>query len=385
VIVDFEKTGMPLVRCGFQSVGPLLIFMACDASPEPTPPVAEQPPESVDTRAVPGVEADPATGATDAIPAPQREGATTPTQQPVSEPCPPDMIFVPGGVFSSEEQRYIIKIFTQFFPYGGEYIKRAGVDDFCLARTEFTMGQWRRCVDAGQCQVRAGTRLQRELSEIDPNSLAPMTGEPDDISYLEIARICEAQGGRLPTLEEWMWAYWGGAEHRQYPWGDAKPSPDRMNICDTRCQVELIESDLGEGDADCTMKACKGVDRTFGTDPWPYWADVASLPQGAGRWGHMDLEGNVGEIVFVVPEPFSLVEDARELSVGDRYPPPTRAFFWVCGTDAGTYPKEIHEILGGKKFACSPGGSSDGFRCAATPHHGSSAPVRTDDTNRKHP
>jgi hypothetical protein len=55
----------------------------------------------------------------------------------------------------------------------------------------------------------------------------------------------------------------GGAEQRPWPWGDAPLEPSRAN--------------LGEGDEATTFHA---------------FVPVGSAPEGAGRWGQLDLAGS---------------------------------------------------------------------------------------------
>src|SRR5690606_32137695 len=98
-------------------------------------------------------------------------------------------------------------------------------------------------------------------------SLAAWAAMPIKVTPAQAEAICGGMGKRLPTVEEWMWAYWGGEEHRRYPWGSS-PAPLRK-------AKELRRSDY----------------------VWP----VGSLPEGAGRWGHLDLATNLDEIVAMKP------------------------------------------------------------------------------------
>lgn len=101
---------------------------------------------------------------------------------------------------------------------------------------------------------------------------------------------------RLPTLVEWLWAAGGGAEDRKYPWGNARPTVKRLNGCDFACarnqQSDCDEHDIKTGS--CVMREMVDVQ---GEDGFDRRAPVGSFPAGAGRWGHLDLVGNMSELV----------------------------------------------------------------------------------------
>lgn len=107
----------------------------------------------------------------------------------------------------------------------------------------------------------------------DDDQLEAWTDEPDDqerhpincIDWWTAFQFCVWDGGRLPTEAEWEFAAAGGDENRLYPWGPQEPSCSRAKL-----------DDCGSS----------------------YMADVGSVPQGAGRYGHLDLAGNVYEWVL---------------------------------------------------------------------------------------
>lgn len=75
--------------------------------------------------------------------------------------------------------------------------------------------------------------------------------------------FCIWDGGRLPSAPEWEYAAAGGSDDRLYPWGAADPTSSLASAC---------------------LDVCTGN-----------FLPVGSRPAGLGRWGHLDLAGNVWE------------------------------------------------------------------------------------------
>jgi formylglycine-generating enzyme required for sulfatase activity len=91
----------------------------------------------------------------------------------------------------------------------------------------------------------------------------PMNGLSWELAFA----FCIWDGGRLPTEAEWEYAAAGGAENRLFPWGAA---PATKDLAVFQCSEPV--------------------------DPCQT-APVGSVPAGRGRWGHLDLSGNVSEFV----------------------------------------------------------------------------------------
>lgn len=130
----------------------------------------------------------------------------TPTQ--VIEKLIADMVYIPGGTFTMYDRN--------FYPgYGGNCPAAfsAKVDGFYLCRYEVTQQLWQAVMDFNPSQHAVGNR--------------PVEGFYWDEAQLFIYRLNQITGlkFRLPTEEEWQWAYDEGKSPRRYKYSgsdDAK-------------------------------------------------------------------------------------------------------------------------------------------------------------------
>jgi formylglycine-generating enzyme required for sulfatase activity len=102
-----------------------------------------------------------------------------------------------------------------------------------------------------------------------PNDSRPV----NCVTWYEAAAFCAWTGGRLPTFAEHNYAASGGSEQRYYPWS----SPAASTTIDSTYATYAA-----------TLSGCDATCLTF----------AGAKPKGSGRWGHMDLSGNVDEFLI---------------------------------------------------------------------------------------
>jgi formylglycine-generating enzyme required for sulfatase activity len=183
----------------------------------------------------------------------ERQAAAAAERAP--NPAGIEWVMLPGGTFSMGS--------TDGAP-DERPPHRVTVGAFELGRTEVTVAQYRRCVDAGQCAA-PGTG--------DSCNWGP-SGREDHpvncVSWTDAQAFARYAQGRLPTEAEWEYAARSGGRAQAYPWGPERASCERAVMAD------------GGGN---------GCGR--GNTTWP----VCSKPAGNSAQGACDLAGNVWEWV----------------------------------------------------------------------------------------
>jgi formylglycine-generating enzyme required for sulfatase activity len=102
-----------------------------------------------------------------------------------------------------------------------------------------------------------------------PNETLPI----NCIDWYDAYAFCIWDGGFLPSEAEWEYAAAGGDEQREYPWGSKDPGTSSLYL--------ISGCNYPPG-----ANACSGVVNV---------APVGTATLGVGRWGQLDLAGNLAE------------------------------------------------------------------------------------------
>lgn len=121
------------------------------------------------------------------------------------------------------------------------------LEPFCLGKTEVSVGEYRSCVDAGQCtapsperwaDVSADRKLRPE--ELRASTATWPQGDPDlpinFVTWTEATRYCAVIGGRLPTVDEWRQAS-DSLLDRMAPAGELEWHAGKERVCGERVRT----------------------------------------------------------------------------------------------------------------------------------------------------
>jgi formylglycine-generating enzyme required for sulfatase activity len=97
------------------------------------------------------------------------------------------------------------------------------------------------------------------------------------VNWYEAYAFCIWDGGFLPSEAEWEYSAAGGDQQREYPWGSTGPGSGNQYAI------------YGDGVGDCYYPSdvpCVGISNI---------APVGTPAAGAGRWGQLDMAGEMDE------------------------------------------------------------------------------------------
>jgi formylglycine-generating enzyme required for sulfatase activity len=263
------------------------------------------------------------------------------------------MKLVDGGSFTPAQRESLTARYRDWAGTGKSSDFSFDLAPFCLSVLETTQAEFHECIAAGACVggrdfQKSGGPTPQPCESADEACEGELATQPAWAIYIAGARAyCAFRGGRVPTITEWFWAASGGDEARTYPWGDAKPTNRHLNVFD---DAAVRYQCCWEPPKNASTKACAEPSCLRGYRPLLHTNDghssmapVGSYPEGAGRWGHLDLLGNVAELV-------SLEHHER-----------------ACGANAQTQADETDLDLDKHECAASPSSTLRGIRCAAEP------------------
>jgi formylglycine-generating enzyme required for sulfatase activity len=207
--------------------------------------------------------------------------------------CPSGMVWLEGGRFTMGTDASAAALSL------ARPAHRVTLRGFCIDAREVTVGQYAACVKAGDCTpAHHEAHFAAEASEAGDGASVALhgamcnAGKPNRqrhpincVSHAQAVSYCAAHAARLPSEAEWEYAARGAAD-RTFPWGDARPSRERVNVCGQECERWHAKMGLD--------KRWRGV-MYAADDGYAGTAPVGSFPRGASPDGVEDLIGNVFE------------------------------------------------------------------------------------------
>jgi formylglycine-generating enzyme required for sulfatase activity len=165
--------------------------------------------------------------------------------------------------------------------------RRVSVAAFQIDKTEVTVAQYGRCVDAGACSSDGltlpywGDKEQPEFAWACNWGKGGREQHPMNcVEWRQAQAYCTWAGKRLPTEAEWEKAA-RGTDGRKYPWGNQGYG--------AAGQVANIADETAKRSQPDWSSAAGYDDNFYGTAP------VGSFPAGASPYGALDMVGNVWE------------------------------------------------------------------------------------------
>lgn len=248
--------------------------------------------------------------------------------------CPVGMNLVEGGRFTPQQVARLNALLDDWTTYDFA----APIEDFCLAVEETSYLEYWNCVQSGHCR-----EAQDLLKSSGRRCVAADAECPEDMHALALGTLltsemaeeyCLVREARLPSLVEWYWAALGGTEDRHYPWGNALPSEELLNVTD----LSYVTRICGKN-AQCMAEVPRVLQ---GDDGYALFAPTDGYPAGAARWGQLNMLGNASEFATFHPHA------GGELA--------------TCGRTAATETLEALDLHGD---VCRVFEQTVGVRCAA--------------------
>ena len=184
---------------------------------------------------------------------------------------------------------------------------------------------------------------------------ATLLGQAEDlpaagcVDWYAAYAFCIWDGGFLPSEAEWEYAAAAGDQQREYPWGSADPA--------STDQYAIYNCEYPPG----SNRGCLGLTGA------PNVAPVGTATLGAGRWGQLDMAGDVWEWTLDWYAPYiDPCPDCAYLTTGHldaSFQGNSRV------SRGGAFNSAASSLLTTSRFPDYPStvGRPLGFRCARTP------------------
>jgi formylglycine-generating enzyme required for sulfatase activity len=187
--------------------------------------------------------------------------------------------------------------------------------------------------DTLQCQ----SNLYTWTNNPGDNEKLPM----NCVNWFESYAFCIWDGGFLASEAEYVYAAAGGSDQRRFPWGSTEPGNGN--------QYAIWNCDYPDGSG-----TCEGTFRNI--------APVGTAKLGAGRWGQLDLVGNMIEwyLDYFSPSYANPCDNCADLANGSGRAPRDGYY----GSTDETLLQSSYRNNG---FYPANRFPSYGFRCARTP------------------
>lgn len=215
--------------------------------------------------------------------------AVPPVSAPAAAPAP----LAPGAAVAPGSHANMVQLPTGTFRMGS----RDGYADerpdhvesqnmFWLDVHEVTVGEYDKCVAAGECRRQKTIRQPDAEHKFDrfcnygrkSREQHPM----NCVDWYQARAYCRWVGKRLPTESEWEYAA-RGTDGRKYPWGNEAPSENLLNACGRECVI--LGAQVGK----------RWGSMYAADDGWDATSPVGSFPHDKSPFGVLDLAGNVAE------------------------------------------------------------------------------------------
>ena len=128
------------------------------------------------------------------------------------------------------------------------------------------------------------SNLQTSTYQAGPCTWTPLAGNQENlpincVTWQEAYAFCIWDDGFLPSEAEWAYAASGGGEQREYAWGQAPPG--------TANEYAIYSCYYPSGGGACTGSGAVGIVANI--------APVGTARLGVGKWGHLDLNGELAQ------------------------------------------------------------------------------------------